>query len=97
LINDMDTDDHHIARRIKINGIVQGVGFRPFIFGVADQYQLKGEVANTSDGVIIHIEGARGNINLFIKSLSGNPPPLAYITDICVYQEKPKDSTPLPS
>jgi hydrogenase maturation protein HypF len=90
LINDMDRDDHHIARRIKINGIVQGVGFRPFIFGVADQYQLKGEVANTSDGVIIHIEGARENINLFIKTLSDNPPPLAYITDICVYKEKPK-------
>jgi hydrogenase maturation factor HypF (carbamoyltransferase family) len=33
----MERDDDHIARRIEINGVVQGVGFRPFIFGVAEQ------------------------------------------------------------
>ncbi|RPI20556.1 MAG: hypothetical protein EHM70_26345, partial [Chloroflexota bacterium] len=39
------------ARRLQINGIVQGVGFRPFVYQLAVRYGLKGEVANTSTGV----------------------------------------------
>ena len=49
-----------VAKRLKVNGIVQGVGFRPFVFQLAAQYGLKGEVANTSSGVSIHIEGLPG-------------------------------------
>jgi len=86
----MDTGDEHIARRVEINGVVQGVGFRPFIFGLAERYRLKGEVANTSGGVIIYIEGARDKISLFLEALSGSHPPLAHITDIYVHQEKLK-------
>jgi hydrogenase maturation protein HypF len=86
----MDSGDDNIARRVEVKGVVQGVGFRPFIFGLAERYRLKGEVANTSEGVIIHIEGPGKKISLFLKELSGNHPPLALITDICVYQEKRK-------
>jgi hydrogenase maturation protein HypF len=86
----MDRDDDHIARRIEVHGIVQGVGFRPFIFGLAEQYGLKGEVANTSGGVIIHIEGPPIKISLFLKELTASHPPLAHITDICIHYEKPK-------
>ncbi len=86
----MDTGDDHIARRVEVNGIVQGVGFRPFIFGLAGQYGLKGEVANTSGGIIIHIEGPPIKIGLFLKELSASHPPLAHITDICVHYETPK-------
>ena len=46
-----------IAKRIEINGIVQGVGFRPFVYNLANHFGLKGEVANTASGVYIHIEG----------------------------------------
>jgi hydrogenase maturation protein HypF len=86
----MDKIDEHIARRIELNGVVQGVGFRPFIFGLAELYRLKGEVANTSDGVIVHIEGPGEKISLFLKALSSSHPPLAHITDICVYHDNLK-------
>ena len=86
----MDTGNDHIARRVEVSGVVQGVGFRPFIFWMAERYQLKGEVANTSSGVIIHIEGSREKFSHFLKAISSGHPPLAHITDICVHDEKPK-------
>ena len=89
----MDIGDDHIARKVQVNGIVQGVGFRPFIFGLAERYRLRGEVANTSGGVIIHIEGPPIKISLFLKELSVNPPPLAHITDVFVHYEAIKGFT----
>lgn len=86
----MDTGNDHIARRVEVSGVVQGVGFRPFIFWMAERYQLKGEVANTSSGVIIHIEGSREKFSHFLKAISSGHPPLAHITDISVHHEKPK-------
>jgi hydrogenase maturation protein HypF len=86
----MDSVDDNTARRIEVKGVVQGVGFRPFVFGIAERYRLKGEVANTSGGVTIYIEGPAKKISLFLKTLSGSHPPLAHITDICVYKEKQK-------
>ena len=74
--------DSRVAKRLKVNGIVQGVGFRPFVFQLAGTYNLKGEVANTSSGVLIHIEGAPDNIAAFETELSENSPPLAYIVEI---------------
>ena len=71
-----------VAKRLKVNGIVQGVGFRPFIFQLAEQYGLKGEVANTSSGVSIHIEGPNGSVASFEADLSAKHPPLAYIVEI---------------
>ena len=71
-----------VAKRLKVNGIVQGVGFRPFIFQLAENYGLKGEVANTSSGVSIHIEGPARQIASFEKDLSEKSPPLSYIVEI---------------
>jgi hydrogenase maturation protein HypF len=71
-----------VAKRLKVNGIVQGVGFRPFIFQLAEQYGLKGEVANTSSGVTIHIEGLAEEIVSFETDLSAKSPPLSYIVEI---------------
>ncbi|MDF2904084.1 MAG: (NiFe) hydrogenase maturation protein HypF, partial [Bacillus sp. (in: firmicutes)] len=45
------------AIRVSVRGRVQGVGFRPFVFGLADKYQLTGTVQNNMDGVKIHLEG----------------------------------------
>ena len=73
---------HPVARRLEVNGIVQGVGFRPFIFQLAEKFNLKGEVANTSSGVSIHIEGPAENVASFEKELPEKSPPLAYIVDI---------------
>ncbi len=74
--------DSCVAKRLKVNGIVQGVGFRPFVFQLADTYGLKGEVANTSSGVTIHIEGSPENVAAFERDLAEKKPPLAYIVDI---------------
>ena len=74
--------DHCVAKRLKVNGIVQGVGFRPFVFQLAEKYSLKGEVANTSSGVSIHIEGSPNNVSAFERDLAEKNPPLAYIVEI---------------
>jgi len=71
-----------IARRFTVNGIVQGVGFRPFVYQLATRYRLKGEIANTSAGVSLHVEGLRTDIESFGRDLVGRCPPLARITDV---------------
>jgi len=76
-----------VAKRVEINGIVQGVGFRPFVYQLANQYNLKGEVANTSSGVSIHLEGNRQNIESFCRDISEKKPPLAHITEIDLFDE----------
>ena len=76
-----------VARSLEINGIVQGVGFRPFVYQLANQYSIKGEVANTSSGVSISIEGTRKNIEFFCGDLADKTPPLAHITKISINSE----------
>ena len=70
------------AKILRVNGIVQGVGFRPFVFQLAEKYGLKGEVGNTSAGVTIHIQGPAVQVADFEKDLAANAPPLAYIVEI---------------
>ena len=72
----------YIARKIEVNGIVQGVGFRPFIYNLARQLSLSGRVANTSAGVLIYIEGPLSSIDSFTDQLVENSPPLAHIVKI---------------
>jgi hydrogenase maturation protein HypF len=83
--------DPCVARRLKVNGIVQGVGFRPFVFQLAENFNLKGEVANTSSGVSIHIEGSPENVASFEKDLSAKSPPLAYIVEVSSQAEAVKN------
>ena len=71
-----------IALRVAVSGIVQGVGFRPFVFQQAVRLGLAGEVANTSGGVAIHLEGAPTAVAAFVDALHHQPPPLARITAI---------------
>ena len=85
--------DHCVAKRLKVNGIVQGVGFRPFVFQLAEKFSLTGEVANTSSGVSIHIEGSPQNVAGFEKDLAEKSPPLAYIVDISSKTEIVKNHT----
>lgn len=68
--------------RVHIQGIVQGVGFRPFIYQLAHRHCLNGYVANTPKGVKIEIEGDREPLYQFLKELPGTAPPLANITQI---------------
>ncbi len=57
---------------IHITGIVQGVGFRPFVYGLAKRFHLSGWVRNTSAGVDIEVDGEKEAIPAFIGSLGAN-------------------------
>jgi hydrogenase maturation protein HypF len=76
-------------RRAKtlIKGIVQGVGFRPFIYNLARKHNLKGFVTNTSEGVHIEVEGVPDVLDAFHSAVVEEKPPLANITSLeTVYQ-----------
>lgn len=70
--------------RLLVTGIVQGVGFRPFVFRTARRTGLSGFVRNTSDGVEIEVEGAADSVAAFPQQLRTEAPPLARITDIVI-------------
>jgi hydrogenase maturation protein HypF len=65
--------------RIHITGIVQGVGFRPFVYGLAKRYELCGWVRNTSAGVDIEVDGSPDALVSFRQALQDEAPPLARI------------------
>ncbi|WP_299644917.1 carbamoyltransferase HypF [uncultured Chloroflexus sp.] len=70
--------------RISVRGIVQGVGFRPFVFGLAERWGLAGFVRNDSAGVTIEIEGEEGLLHEFVMALQREAPPLARIEQVSV-------------
>jgi len=74
------------ARRLKVHGIVQGVGFRPFVYQLAHRHHLVGQVANTSEGVTIFIEGDPAGIDGFCHELKEKAPPLSKITSVIAHQ-----------
>ena len=70
------------AKQIRVKGIVQGVGFRPYVYQLAGRYKLCGHVANTASGVHIHVEGPTSTIDAFLTSIPTEAPPLAQITKV---------------
>ena len=75
--------------KIFIEGIVQGVGFRPFIYKLAKKFGYKGYVLNNGEGVEIDIEGE--DINAFIEAIYENLPPLAKIDKLSIKNLPPKN------
>ena len=67
--------------KIVITGQVQGVGFRPFVYVLAEQFNLKGTVSNNEEGVIIYVSGSKNNILSFYNSLIDNPPKVSKINN----------------
>jgi hydrogenase maturation protein HypF len=78
------------GRKIRVKGIVQGVGFRPFVYGLAKKYSLTGWVRNSSSGVEIVINGLADNLESFISELNNHPPALAHIDNFEVAQIAPE-------
>jgi hydrogenase maturation protein HypF len=74
---------------ISVRGVVQGVGFRPFVYQLATKYNLKGWVCNTSEDVKIEIEGDGEAIEQFLLALREQAPPLAHIEDITITHHPP--------
>jgi hydrogenase maturation protein HypF len=68
--------------QILVRGIVQGVGFRPYIYSLASKRELKGKVINNETGVLIDVEGRGVDIEHFIDELRKNPPPLSQVESI---------------
>lgn len=73
---------------VKVEGIVQGVGFRPFVYNLAVKLGIKGWVNNNSEGVYIDIECSREILNELLKELKNNPPPLSRIENITVTEKQ---------
>lgn len=71
-------------QKLLVKGIVQGVGFRPFVYGLAKSLNLKGSVLNSSEGVVIEIEG--DNSSVFIERLKKDAPPLSQIMSVDAVQ-----------
>ena len=70
------------ARHISITGVVQGVGFRPFVYNLARRMGLSGWVLNHSGGVDIEVEGQEGTVAAFVDALEAEAPPLARIESL---------------
>jgi len=68
-----------VRYKYKIKGVVQGVGFRPFVYKLATQYNLAGNVSNDSDGVNLELQGTAKDIELFDEEFLESLPPLAHI------------------
>ncbi len=73
-----------IRYSLNIKGIVQGVGFRPYLFRLAKSLSLCGYVQNTTQGVYAEIEGENAACEIFIRNLKEHPPVMARIEEITV-------------
>ncbi len=71
-----------VCRRIRVRGQVQGVGFRPFVYRLAQELNLAGWVRNDGEGVDIEVQGAVAAIEDFIARLETETPPLASVTAV---------------
>jgi hydrogenase maturation protein HypF len=69
-------------RGISVRGIVQGVGFRPFVYALARRQGLSGTVRNDAEGVRIEVEGAPEDLERFMRALEEDPPPLAMVESV---------------
>src|SRR5918998_4679079 len=66
-------------REISVRGIVQGVGFRPFVYALAQRHALTGLVRNDAEGVHIEAEGPPEELDLFVRKIRERAPPLAVV------------------
>ncbi|MFE2729065.1 carbamoyltransferase HypF [Kitasatospora sp. NPDC059327] len=69
-------------RRVAVRGLVQGVGFRPFVFTLATELGLAGTVTNTGDGVLAEVEGRPEAVDAFCRRIATDAPPLARVASV---------------
>lgn len=74
----------NMSKKIHVYGIVQGVGFRPFVYRIAHEHELRGYVLNFGNGVEIWVEGDEGDIDEFLHYLNTENPPLSKIDNIII-------------
>lgn len=71
-----------MRRRIEVGGVVQGVGFRPFVFNLAKSLGLSGFVRNDGRGVCIEVQGGETAVHGFLDAVRRDAPPLSRITAV---------------
>jgi hydrogenase maturation protein HypF len=77
-------------RRLRVRGIVQGVGFRPFVYGLASRHGLDGFVLNDGEGVVIEAEGEPGALDTFAAALRAEAPALAQVKSVTAEPLRPR-------
>ncbi len=86
VVSELASDRRHaearVRARIRVSGIVQGVGFRPFVHGLAGELGLGGFVGNDESGVVIEAEGSAAALDALVAALRERPPALAMVTDV---------------
>jgi hydrogenase maturation protein HypF len=74
--------DTPLRRRVTVRGVVQGVGFRPYLYGLATELALAGHVTNTQEGVVVEVEGAASAVARFCDRIAAQAPPLARVESV---------------
>lgn len=69
-------------RRVTVRGVVQGVGFRPYLYGLATELALAGHVTNTPEGVVAEVEGSASAVARFCELVAAQAPPLARVESV---------------
>ncbi len=70
--------------QVRVSGVVQGVGFRPFVYALAHRHSLAGWVVNDSQGVLADVQGGPPDLVDFVTAVSAEAPPLARVNDVSV-------------
>ena len=78
-----------VAATVRVEGIVQGVGFRPFVYGLATRLGLYGLVGNDVDGVFAEVEGPPSAVSEFLAALERDAPPLARVDRVTATAKSP--------
>ncbi|WP_369032801.1 MULTISPECIES: carbamoyltransferase HypF [Streptomyces] len=75
-------EDTPLRRRVIVRGVVQGVGFRPYLYGLATELALAGHVTNTPEGVVVEVEGTASAVARFCDRIAAQAPPLARVESV---------------
>ena len=91
--HEVQQEPHEVRLRrelLAVRGVVQGVGFRPFVFRLASEENLSGFIGNSTGGVTIEIEGPSARVEAFRRRLEAEAPPLSRIDSVMVREVPPK-------
>ncbi|QGG48464.1 carbamoyltransferase HypF [Heliorestis convoluta] len=79
--------------QVEVKGLVQAVGFRPFVYQLAHQWNLRGWVCNNAEGVVIVVEGTHSDMEAFLQDLTTKAPPLSRIDQVNLSEQEWKRYT----
>src|SRR4051812_47491482 len=77
-------------RRVEVRGVVQGVGFRPFVYRLARDHGIAGFVLNDANGAVIEAEGDSDALDRFVNALVSDPPSLARVDSVAAARLAPR-------